>query len=251
MKRCDRPHRISVVAGLLLFILAGAALNAQRVIDRPLKPAADGLDGVPATLMLPREVVDDRFLWRVGVAASTPTGFEGLPGATRRRPVAFRRLPIEGLTMRDAIEALVESDPRYMWSEDSGVVVVRPVIAWSNARNPLNQRTGHVDWVDISPEDALKRIVNIIYGEPPSATGPVTSATDRRVSIQIESGTVIELLNALVRADGWTTWSATYPEDEPDIRFRLTLHLGSGSGAHSHAIGRPRLPPSLAPPISQ
>jgi hypothetical protein len=237
--RAWRRTVIWVAAGL-----AGVGLStqpaAQRVIERPLMPTADGS---PSTLDFPQEVVSAVLVWRIGATGTTPTGFEGHRGAVNRRPSAFRRLPIEGMTVGDALQNLIAGDPRYAWHEHNGVVVVRPVSAWSDKDNPLNQPTGHIDWSEISTEEALKRIFNIVYGYPPSSLAPMSARPDRTVSIRIESGTVIDLLNALVQADGEMTWSATYPEDEPRIRFRLNLNRFSGFDGHG--IGSPRLPPSL------
>jgi len=62
--------------------------------------------------------------------------------------------------------------------------------------------------------------------------------------VRIDSETVIDLLNAVVRTDGEMTWAATYPAGQGarSVRFRLSLMTFDG---HGDAIGLPTLPPSL------
>jgi hypothetical protein len=71
-------------------------------------------------------------------AAQIPIGVELLPGAEP----ASKGLRVTGLTVRDALIALMAVDPRYDWREFDGVIVVRPVLGVDRAgpsartRNP-------------------------------------------------------------------------------------------------------------------
>ena len=51
--------------------------------------------------------------------------------------VRSRTLDIRGATLRQALDAAVAVDRRYEWRSIDGVVVVRPVSAWSDAEHPL------------------------------------------------------------------------------------------------------------------
>ena len=57
-----------------------------------------------------------------------------------RRVFGARRTPppeVRVLTLGDALDAAVARDPRYAWQILDGVVVVRPVSAWSDPSHPL------------------------------------------------------------------------------------------------------------------
>jgi hypothetical protein len=120
---------------------------------------------------------------------------------------------------------------------------VRPVSAWSDEQDPLNQKIENIAWSDISAEEALVRIADIIYGHG-DPSSPQMERHGRGISIRIDAGTVIDLLNAVVRTDGEMTWAVTYPASQGAraVRFRLSLTAFKG---HTFTIGRPILPPSL------
>ena len=57
-----------------------------------------------------------------------------------RRVFGARRTPppeVRALTLGEALDAAVARDPRYAWAFLDGVVVVRPVAAWSDPSHPL------------------------------------------------------------------------------------------------------------------
>jgi hypothetical protein len=56
-----------------------------------------------------------------------------------RRVYGARRTPpdVRALTLGDALEAAVAKDGRYAWQVVDGVVVVRPVAAWTDPSHPL------------------------------------------------------------------------------------------------------------------
>jgi hypothetical protein len=49
------------------------------------------------------------------------------------------------LTLGRALNALVAGDPRYAWREQDGMLIIRPVEAWRDATNFLNESVGPID----------------------------------------------------------------------------------------------------------
>jgi hypothetical protein len=166
-------------------------------------------------------------------------------GSTNRPAAPQQRIPIANLTVGDALQMLVNADPRYSWNDDSGIVVIRPITAWTDMRDPLNQPIKGIAWNDITLRETLDRIGQVIYGNrrPPR---PDEKRDDRRISIRLDSGTVMDLLNAVVRAHGELMWGVIYPVNSPPILTdRFILHLSRFDG-EVFSFNRPDLPPSLA-----
>jgi hypothetical protein len=58
----------------------------------------------------------------------------------RERPIVSVRptpLDVRGVTLRQALDAVVTKDRRYAWRMLDGVVVIRPVAAWRDRDHPL------------------------------------------------------------------------------------------------------------------
>jgi len=125
-----------------------APLAAQRVTDRPLVPAAHGFWVV-------RQNTSEALTWTLGRAGATPVGFEGDRRAPGRAASVVRRIPMAGMTVGDVLQNLIENDPRYAWDEDLGVIVVRPIAAWSDERDPLNQTVENISWSESIPRPSL------------------------------------------------------------------------------------------------
>jgi hypothetical protein len=141
-----------------------------------------------------------------------------MPFDTRTRPspsgrivsVRPRPLDLRGRPLREALDAVVAADRRYEWRDVDGVAVVRPRAAWSDREHPLLQ--------------------------------PVTAAQleDAGVPMEVEGGTLFDLLNAIVRTQGQWQWSlrsevSTIFLDHGRAVTVATpaLRLGSSAGAHT------------------
>ena len=59
------------------------------------------------------------------------------------------------MTVGDALKKLSALDPRYRWIESDGVIVVRPIAAWSDPKNVLNYQTESFVLKDATLGDAL------------------------------------------------------------------------------------------------
>jgi hypothetical protein len=100
--------------------------------------------------------------------------FKAGPDGSKPKPLVSVRptpLDVRGVPMRLALDAVVAKDRRYEWREMDGVVVVRPRPAWRDPGHPLLR--------------------------------PVPA--DRES--EFPGGTLLDMLNAAVRARGGMHWS--------------------------------------------
>ena len=118
-----------------------------------------------------------------------------------------RPLDVRGVTLRQALDAVVAKDRRYEWRDVDGVVVVRPRAAWRDREHPLLREVGPVHLRDARmPDvvDAVRRAIHIgVRDSSASSNG------ERRLSLDFAGGTLLDLLNALARAHGRVQWSLT------------------------------------------
>ena len=185
-----------------------AAPPGQEVLDRRL-PA----DAPPMTVKAFPAVV-------AGLAI--PFGFEEADALTARVSSPFsvrtrqsprivsvrpRMVDVGGLTLRQALDALVAVERGYEWRYLDGVVVVRPVAAWHDADHPLQRPASALRLQDARMSeafDAMRRAVN-----PPSPRAAQAVGDEPRLSLDFSGGTLFDLLNALARSHGRLQWSLT------------------------------------------
>jgi hypothetical protein len=145
-------------------------------------------------------------------------------------------LNFRGMTVGDALKKLSALDPRYRWLESDGVVIVRPVEAWSDPKNMLNYETKSFVLKDATLADALNAIVSAITG-----TGhdhPFSESTEqgaRRFNVTTRTTSAGEALDGIVRAHGASYW--VIREGQPDREGRvfrsIFLHTFDGMGIGS------------------
>lgn len=178
-------------------------------------------------------------------SARVPIGFEeaaGVPmpydGNLSTVPPSARTVLI-GLTVGEALDALVAADPRYSWREQDGVILVRPVEAWADSAHfldtPLNglHLRGTVSAVTraIYAQFGVRTIFGEggVFGEPP---GP-DFGLEKRIAFDIPAGTLLEALNRVVCAHGGVGWMVYYANAPADIRtscLRFVTFDGKFSG---------------------
>src|SRR5688572_21169638 len=144
-------------------------------------------------------------------------------------------LNFRGMTVGDALKKLSALDPRYRWMESDGVVIVRPVEAWSDAKNMLNYETKSFVLKDATLADALNAIGAAITGtgrEHPFSESTEQGARRFNVSTRATAG---EALDAIVRAHGASYWVIREgPTDREGRVFRsIFLHTFDGMGIGS------------------
>jgi hypothetical protein len=124
------------------------------------------------------------------------------------RPDSLPTADVRGMTVRRALDALVAADPRYAWRSLDGVVVVRPVVAWTAPNHPLHAATPPVTLRSVTLADGLLVLASAL--NRPGAPGSFDDR--RRFSLNFRGGTALDLVNAIARARGTVVWSLAAQE---------------------------------------
>jgi hypothetical protein len=199
-------------------MLFAPAVGAQPALDRRI-----GTDEYGAPIVVRR--IEPQLIGALSRAAGVPIGIEIAPGASpRRAPVT-----LTGLTIRKALGVLSTVDPRYEWREMGDVIVLRTPDAWNHPDHPLHARVQPIALRDIRGRNALSIIAALLGGPQyrDTAFGDTT-----RFSLNVDGGTVLDVLNATVSAHGSLAWAfaAVRPSDS-SFPFTVTLFSGlSGAG---------------------
>lgn len=206
----QKNHRFVSVVGLAILIGTGFTGRAAQksTLDSILRP--DSLGNPAVDLALPEQVSTDAPAWRIALMGRTPMGFEGADAGQHTRLGEFHCVDLTGASVRDALNLLVRADPRYVWRELNGVPVVRPINAWTDATNPLNQPVANLAWDNVSAEQALSRVAGLVFRRQVPANALQQSHDGRLLSVHVELGSVIDVLNEVVRAHGDLMWSVTH-----------------------------------------
>ncbi len=216
------------LGGLLLALGLATPVAAQdgvppleRIIDISVPVDAARECSVPGTvLMLAR-----RFEMLAGI--EYPRSPCAKMGATPPRPI--ESINLRGMTVEEALASLASMDPRYRIIERDGVVVVRPVTAWSDPKNVLNFGSPSFVLEDATLGIALDAVVSAMVGEPPSPTDRLSIPTEqgaRRFSVTMGAVSAAEALDAVVRAHGAAIWTAR----EGEMGRVISVHTFDGSG---------------------
>jgi len=168
----------------------------------------------------PSELADDALggaLWRIAVATQTRIGFESVEFV--QVPVRLNNVPAFPVSSRDeALNAVVEANPRYEWRAlGDGVVVVRPKSAWNDSGNPFNRPVRNLRIENVTPYGIVLGLRDFIY----------TNRLDVRfegqespVSFEVLSGTAVDVLNRVAEASGMALWMVSYrPHAQAGQRF--------------------------------
>ncbi len=217
------PLRAAVLTWALLCMLPAAQAGAQSALEKVI--AADEIGAITATQ------IDGRLVGRISRAAGIPMGIEVASGTAPRS--APRTLT--GLTVREALDALAATDSRYEWREMNGVVVLRTPQAWNSATDPLHLPVQPVVLHDVRARNVLS-LVAAFLGAPQYRD---TALNDmKRFTLEVESGTVLDLLNAAVSAHGALSWSFQTGGHDPTFPFFVYMYegvSGTGCGVPGHA----------------
>lgn len=198
---------------------------------------------------------------RIALAIGEPAGIEYIPGSCDvARPGPPREsMSLMGLPAREALDRLVQLDPRYRWIETDGVIVVRPIAAWDDPKHFLH-RTASSFTVDDQPlGGAVNAVLDALGWEHSDLTAPPfggrTPDAIRHFSVGLGATSIIEALNAVARTHSAFLWSVAYcrPEAREEYADILLMTFdGSGSGGHHpflrDAAGKYHDPCSGRPP---
>jgi hypothetical protein len=144
-----------------------------------------------------------------------------------------------GMTVREALDYLMVLSPNYGWSEMDGVAVVRPVASWTDPADALHVPIPpfYIEHATVSATLAtLLRAPDPLAGRSPSY--------DRTVSIAFKGGTMVEGLNALIRAHGgfWVAGLIVHPSlSGVDKSPTLDITIASNGGSIGMGTPLPRL----------
>jgi hypothetical protein len=184
---------------------------------------------------------------RISRIILTPAGIEYAPESCsemQRIAPDAKKVTLEGLTARQALDRLVQLDSRYHWVETDGVIVLRPLEAWADASHFLHRTSTsfHLDAGNYA--GALHAVQSALSGNSSSANGgelggrtpqgsaPISVHLDRAVS-------AYEALNTIVRTHGALQWRVTYCLREARHEYAtmwLETFDGSGLGSHRAAL---------------
>jgi len=202
-----RPWRTMRV--LLMALLASAVVAPVVPAQQP--SGLDGLVNAEERLPVTFSSVLEIKLWGVASGGGVPAVLEEDEPEVRRqvgRPkIAVYPSYFNGKSVREAMDALVEDHPRYMWRYDRGVIVVRPIVNWRGRTNVLGTTIRDVRFDNASPRDVLIQLRRLVFaeGRGPESVFPLQES--RRFSVHVAAGTVLNLLIETARAHGGLFWT--------------------------------------------
>jgi hypothetical protein len=245
------------VAGLSLAILIPATVgHAQALADRQIAARPDGsLYNVLHPLERSTAMAHNA-AW-LAAGARVPIGFEYVaerflttypaPGISRKPIIAT------GRTLGDVLNELVALDPRYGWSETDGVILIRPKGMQAEDPNALlRQRLSKIDLRGAGVEEVLA-MYRERFGKASNPTHRIARDPwwDTIVSLRLTAPTVLELLNAVVKAHGDAIWVLSYfgpPATYERSRLEF-IKSGGQTGNGYEARPWPPIPPRGIPPL--
>jgi hypothetical protein len=244
--------RGAVVLGLLAGIWPRAA-QAQPALDRVVGRDFFGNPLVISTLK-------GTAIGALAGAARVPMGFEAASPAGAL-PV---KIEATGRSLRAVLDAIVAADPRYEWRDEAGVIVLRPAAAWMDRENTLHRSLAPLRYESIGIREAVHIVATLFGAYLPLSQADDLGDNNRRFSLNLPTGSLLDALNGIVRAHGTLAWSLepatppthVAPGTSPPCPFMVSLVRGAagrdqGVGV---ALDRPiQIPDDLEtpPPLPQ
>jgi hypothetical protein len=211
-----------------IFVCSSVADAQESVLDRRITADAPGA----AVVWLPDGISSGMFAWRLADSAGIPLVFEASPLEYRDPAIVAQRLDLDGLTVRQALDALVAQDPRYHWEEHDGVLVIRPLGVLADPRDVLNQRIAGVRGDRVRLNEVLAAVTAAVAGRGAAQSVPAEIAS-QEFALDVPSGTVLDLLAAAARAHGrvmWLTPDAAQRPDQRGVSIGFRMFAGAGPG---------------------
>jgi hypothetical protein len=192
--------------------------------------------------------IDGRTVGAFARAAGVPMGLEIAPG---QAPRARRPVTLTGMTVDRALQVIAGIDRRYEMRDVDGVFVMRTRDIWEQAGHPLNATVPAVRLDDIRARNASS-LVAALLGGPQYRNVEVHDT--RRFALNVEGGTVLDLMNATVRAHGSMAWAFESRARDATFPYMVSMY----SGGFGTGCGVPGVPPGDAvnvqsyadPPVS-
>jgi hypothetical protein len=217
-------QRTAISLAFVLLLGAGHPVFAQSILDRVVgadrrgRPLEIGWLNVPGISALAE-------------ASGTPMGIEMRLSEPLTR-LGVHGVTVTGMRLGDALAAVSAIDPRYEWRELNGVVVFRPVQAWGDATDPLFLPVTALDLEDVTLSTIVGAITSAL-GSPEPANNSIPDT--RRLSVSVNAGSVLDLLNAAAAAHGKLCWAFEEIRENDrrqygDRRYNLMVFVFKGNG---------------------
>jgi hypothetical protein len=169
--------------------------------------------------------------------ANVLVGFENTPDCWLG-PMAVKAGAVSeiltGMSARQAFDHLMTLMPMYSWKEMEGVAVVRPRAAWDDPTDVLNLPAASFSAIDTPVNDALHMALQAVippvfypHHDVPHFGRPI----DVAVTVAFPGGTMLEALNAIVRAHQSAHWQLGYSGNMATVALESLVFTGGGVGA--------------------
>jgi hypothetical protein len=150
---------------------------------------------------------------------------------------------LQSLSVGEALKKLTEIDPRYRWMELDGVVVVRPVVAWTDRQNMLNFTTQSFVLEDVNVGSALAAAVAALQGyagpsEQLHSSAQGTEQGARQFSVKTGATSGADALSAIVRAHGAAWWEVQLASMQAKPYPVVRIHTFDGTGLGLSVLSR-------------
>jgi hypothetical protein len=180
---------------------------------------------------------------RIAESLPVPLGLELVPEPCgekgKKYPGREDEIVLTGMSVSRAFDRLVELDERYVWSEADGVLIVRPGATWFDSNHFLNRKVPRFS----VKEGRMWAALDAVHSALDGARGPAdevwparTAQSDRMFSVSLSRTTIVDALNAVVRAHGSLRWTVDYCKPGALFEYawvRLNTFDGGGIGRHS------------------
>lgn len=178
---------------------------------------------------------------RISRALEIPAGVEYFPEVCRTYPPQplSDEIDLFGLTAQEAFDTLVSVDRRYRWVASEGVVIFRPLAAWTDPHHFLHRSIPDFAVSDVGIRRAIGAVQDAIGPYVVSRLFDFPERTpqgNQHVSLNLGTTSAFEALNAIVRAHGSMLWRVTYCQPEARLEFAefgFFTFDGSGGGSRS------------------
>jgi len=221
----------SLVIAVLLAAPVLASTGAQETRKIPPEDRVVGPDAeirLPSTTMALTES-----LTSIARASGVLIGFETVLDPDNVVSTQFGWWA-RGRTVGEALDTLVMLHPAYEWRSINGVIHFRPKAAFADRNHFLNRTAGRIELEDALPLHATFEahrvfIPDCVVRHPIYTDGRDAflqndvAAMRKTVTLSFKGGTVIEFLDAVIRAHGSLFWNVTYvvpPEHLNDAGHR-------------------------------
>lgn len=231
---------LKLAAAPLIVMAVAASSSAQtRLTDRIIEEDVRvRLPLVPCSV--PQAAI------RVALSVQMPLGLELVPEPCgdkgKTHPDQQDEVALTGMSVGRAFDRLVELDERYVWSDVDGVLVFRPGLTWYDRDHFLHRKVPSFRIKDgrmWAAMDAVHVALGGARGPADQLSPSRTPESDRRFSVALGVTTVLDALNAVVRAHGALRWTVEYCKPQARYEYAIVwLNTFDGDGVGRHSATR-------------